>query len=450
MRRGDRVCFIVPSFKKKAVIRDYAGGLGFEANSGYILPPLGLMQLAACIENDFEVSLFDAQAAGYTANDLIGILKVNNIGLAIIELSVPTLSSDIDFARAIAGEGIRVFGKISTSRKDILARVLEGKAVSGCIVGECEDNLSDIILGTSRVGTACLEEGEVKLYPKPFIYNLNSLPFPKRDLVSSNCYSYPKLGQCTTVLSSRGCPYLCRYYCPYPLSQGENWRSRTAENVVSELSGIKKMGIDRVLFRDPVYTLSIDRVKAICEGMIRNNLDLRWWCETRATCLTDSLIEIMAKSGCIGINMGVESGDERLRLDTLKSGVRNSDLYRISLTGRKHGIKICFLLMIGFPGETKTSILRTAKLLRRCRPFGIGISFLVNHPGTQLDIDARENKWIIQDDYHLTDGSEPVMEAGSLSALEMRQGKDFLDKLFESIKQKNQEEEYMIYVNRPF
>lgn len=430
---GTNVCFLTPPSPGKTVIRDYAGGLGFEADSGYILPPLDNLQLAACIQNTFSVSLIDAQAEDLSSERLNAKLAEMLVDLVICELSIPTLSNDILCATQIAQQDIIVVGKVHTQEPSILKKILADTPISSCLTGECEDNLSGILLGRDFRGTARIKDGELMLVPKPFIDDLDALPFPRRDLCIGYHYSYPKLGECTTLQSSRGCPYPCRYYCPYPLTQGRTWRHRSSGSILKELMGIRDLGIKRVLFRDPVFSFDSGRVEEICAAILEHGLDIEWWCETRADLLPNSLLGLMASAGCKGINVGVESGDPALRFARLKRGVSDNVLFRVSAKTKEVGIKLSFLLMIGFPGETRKSVLGTASLLRRCRPDSIGVGFPVHHPGTQLEKDAIANDWIIRSDYQQTDGSVPVLAGPSLSPAEMIVGRDLLMRLFEAI-----------------
>lgn len=437
IKSGEKVCFITPPAGDKSVIRDYAGGLGFEANSGYILPPLDNLQLAACIQNTFRVSVIDAQAEKINIRQLILKLKKKEIKLVIFEISVPTLKSDVYIAEQIAKNDIFVIGRVHTKETSILNSILSEGYIGFCLTGECDDNLGRILLGQEKSGTAWFENNKVKIYPKSFVQDLDSLPFPLRDLVLKNPYYYPKLGECTTLLSSRGCPYSCKYYCPYPLTQGEKWRPRSSSSVIDELRDIRDLGIHRVLFRDAVFTLDKNRVEKICQGMRKYNLKIEWWCETRADLLPDDLLELMAESGCKGINVGVESGDPKLRFAKLKRGVSDDILFRVSQKTLALNIKLSFLLMVGFPGETRKSVLRTARLIQRCRPYGIGINFPVQHPGTKLEKDSSHFNWILKEDYQLTDGSIPVIVGPGLSQVEMLKGRNILLSFFEAIKCKN-------------
>ncbi len=450
IRKGDHVCFVTPPANGKYIIRDYAGGLGFEAtyekDFSYILPPLDFLQLASCISDQFEVSLVDAQAKDLSLEKLIG--KITNVkaNLAIVELALPTLSSDIQCARSIKEKGIPVIGKIHTQEKEILKTVLSSGVFELCIVAEVEDNLIDILLGNDQSGTAFLENNEVIIKEKDFVFPLDNLPFPARELVGLKDYYYPKLGHTTTILASRGCPYSCRYYCPYPLVQGKKWRPKTSAYVLAEIQRAISMGHRKILFRDPIFSLDQNRAMDISRGISAFPQDISWWCETRADRLTENLIQKMALSGCKGINVGVESGDPKLRFSKLKQGVSDEILINVSNWCRKVNIHLAFLLMVGFPGENRKSIVFTADLLRKCRPGSIGISFPVCYPGTQMHKEAVENHWDIERNHEMSDGQMPVFQSYGLKKHEMIEAKKMLLALFDAIQAMAPEKEEEIFI----
>ena len=431
------VCFIVPPASGKYAIRDYAGGLGFESTqnkeNSYVLPPLDLLQLAACIKTNFKILLFDAQAEDVSEYEVLGRVQHYNIDLAIVEISLPTLSADIEFGRKLVSLGITTIAKIYTHDISILEKILVETGFSLCLVAEVYDNLSDILLGKDVRGTASYVDGAIFINQKTEVVDLETLPFPERQLVKKQRYYYPKLGECTTILSSKGCPYTCSYYCPYPLVQGKQWRAKSVNYVMAEIREAISLGHTRFLFRDPVFSLNKKRALDIAYAISELDVKIEWWCETRADRLSRDLLQMMASSGCKGVNIGVESGDAELRFTKLKRGVADAVLLDISQWSQEFNISIAFLLMVGFPGETRKSIFATANLLTLCRPQSIGINFPVPYWGTQMYKDAVENNWIISLDYDHFDGSKPVLQTESLDRFEMQTAKAYLIRLFDSI-----------------
>lgn len=429
-----RVVFAVAPMRGSTVVRDYAGGLGFEADSGYLLPPLDLLQLAAAVERDgrYAPLVIDGPAAKLDLAAFVAAVLAVDPAVVVLSGSLPTIESDQEAARAIAGAGVRVFMRLHGTDERVLASVLDG-SVERCVVGECDDNIADVLAGSDARGTAARLDGVVVVTPKPLIEDLDALPIPARHLVNSDAYQFPKFGRCTTVSTSRGCPFACAYYCPYPLTQGPRWRGRTVSNVLREIDSISRLGLDRILFRDPVFTYDIERTRLLCDGLCRRSERMRWWCETRADHLPPDLVERMASAGCEGINVGVESGDARLRERLLKSGVSDDLLAQRVEEARRVGIKIAFLLMLGFPGETRESVVATARLLSRCRPFSIGLVFPVHHPGTRLERVARRRGWVQSDNLAHANGAIPVLATPALPPDAMLAGRDLVLDHFRAI-----------------
>lgn len=439
LKTGDKIGFLVPP-AAKTIIRDYAGGIGFEKTpaekDAYFLPPLDLAQLAACLQPEFQTFIIDAEAEKRTFSELVELLAEHGAQALVIKVSFPTFSSDIAFIRAIWHLAPVIVPKIETLDTGVLSRLLKGTGTDFCLIAECESNLGEILKGNDIRGTAYLSQEKVMTGQGYLpVGDLDSLPFPDRRLLRQDVYLYPKLGVCTTMLTSRGCPYPCAYYCPYPLTQGKMWRAKSAEKVVEEIEAILKLGIKKILFRDAVFTFDVGRVHRICDLIIARGLNFDWWCETRADKLPGELIAKMASAGCAGINVGVESGDPQLRYARLKRGVSDELLRSVCEDAKKEGVKIAFLLMVGFPGETRMSILKTAELLITCQPYDIGINYPVNYPGTKLNDDALKNGWaekeLAIDDM---DGSQPVISTPGLGAGEMIYAKQLLETLFDSLK----------------
>ena len=143
------------------------------------------------------------------------------------------------------------------------------------------------------------------------VEDLDCLPFPNWSHIQSwkDRYGFVRVnrGRFLPMLSSRGCPMSCRYYCTYPLVQGSNFRARSPENVVDEVTYLQQeFGMTTVLFRDPIFSLDMDRIEAICNLTLKKGLKFSWLCETHPRLLTTDLIELMAKAGCVAIKFGIE------------------------------------------------------------------------------------------------------------------------------------------------
>jgi radical SAM superfamily enzyme YgiQ (UPF0313 family) len=416
---NNTVCFIVPPPAAEAVVRDYAAGLGFERTSGYVLPPLDLFQLAAIAAAEWNTAFFDFSFGSSSIGEHIDCVLRCNPTAIVIQASLPTITADIHFARSFRSRGIRVLTRLPSATiqvANLLDVVCDGDE---WLLGECEDAFLQILRNGHGPGL-CRGTASIELPVR--VSNLDQLPFPDRELGRRYPYRYPRLGPCTTVLTSRGCPFSCKYYCPYPLVQGDRWRARSVQNVLAELKAIWESSLaERILFRDAVFTLDQGRIIQICAEMSAQNLDFHWWCETRADLLERDTIDAMSKAGCKGVNIGVETGDESLRLKTLKTQVTDFTIKRVCRHARNSDIKVSFLMMLGWPGETRESLCATAELIATCRPCSVGITFPTAYPGTRFHADV-EKQHAIRAQEVPTGGELPQIHSPTLTAAEMIEG----------------------------
>jgi len=254
------------------------------------------------------------------------------------------------------------------------------------------------------------------------VENLNLLPLPARDLLCNNAYRYPLLGSnCTTMQTSRGCPFACAYYCPYPLVQGKKWRSMSPERVFREITDVvKKYRIKNILFRDATFTFNRERTIKICRKIISSKFKINWWCETRVNCLDEKLITLMKQAGCKGINIGVETGDSEVMKNQGKPGVNIEQLEKLKIQADKLAMKLHFLLLIGLPQETRNSLFLTFKLVKRLNPTSLGVTVVTPYPGTELYEEASKKGWIESRDWSKYSGGLPAMHTSNLSSLEIK------------------------------
>lgn len=408
----------------KNITRDMAAGFGFDASSQTKLPPLDLALLAAGLrKNRNEVLIIDPNAENLSPQEIIVKVLKFNPEVIIVSLSLPLLASDSQFTLDLKDKvGATIIVKTSICFKPILKEILIRSRADFCLFGEAELEINEIIKGKLKKGTACLKNGSLLVYPGGRIKNLDLLPLPARDLLNNRVYKYPLLGSnCTTIQTSRGCPFPCAYYCPYPLIQGNKWRAMSAARVYKELSDIvRNHRIDKVLFRDATFTLDKKRTMSICQKIIANKLRFSWWCETRVNCLDQELLEIMREAGCGGINIGVETGSSTVMEKQGKPGVNINQLVNLKKMADKIGIKLHFLIIIGLPQETRRSLYSTFKLVKELKTYSLGVTVITPYPGTELYADAQKEGWVETQDWSKYSGNLPVMHTDNFFSWEMK------------------------------
>lgn len=431
-----KIILLNTPLKEMKITRDMAGGLGFDATKATLLPPLDLAILAATLKKEkHQVKIIDSEVDSFSFNEAIEKILRWKPDVVIASVSLPSLKTDSAFLKKLRKvcPG-KIIAKTSITLKPILEEILRQSEADICLFGEADLEIGKIIKGRFKKGTAFLENGELKIYPPLLVENLNLLPLPARDLLKNKAYRYPLLGDnCTIMQTSRGCPFPCAYYCPYPLVQGKSWRPMSPTRVYKELVDIvQRHKIKNVLFRDATFTLDRERTVEICQKIIQGKLKFSWWCETRVNCLDEELLKIMKKAGCQGINIGVETGDAQVMKIQGKPGVSLKQLIEIKNAADKVGIKLHFLLLIGLPKETRRSLYHTFELIKKFKPYSLGVTVVTSYPGTPLWEEAKKRGWIETENWSAYSGNLSTMHTDNLKSWEIKfwqkliQGESFL------------------------
>ncbi|MFW9802317.1 MAG: B12-binding domain-containing radical SAM protein [Candidatus Thorarchaeota archaeon] len=227
--------------------------------------------------------------------------------------------------------------------------------------------------------------------PRPLEQDLDSIPFPSRDMFPHNAYKkhWEKYHgySATSQITTRGCPYLCDF-CSNPVF-GRTYRERSARNVVEEMREIEQLGYDRVFFTDDCFTQNPKRVEQICEILIEESLDLQWMCLSRADTLGRDLARRMEKAGCARIFFGIESGNERM-LQVMNKRINLDEVKRAIAAASEVGIETGGFFILGYPGETNSSLLQTLKFSSRLPLDYLSYSFPYPIVGTGLYTKVRD------------------------------------------------------------
>jgi magnesium-protoporphyrin IX monomethyl ester (oxidative) cyclase len=143
--------------------------------------------------------------------------------------------------------------------------------------------------------------------------------------------------------------------------------------------------VRHVVFRDPIFTTRKDRVHAICDGILREGLDLEWQCETAVKVLDRPLLERMAAAGCRHISLGVESGNAEIQRKHCGGKLLDHEqAVQVFRDCRAVGIETRAFCMIGFPEETPAMVEETLRLVERCDPDQVQFCAVTAYPGTPL------------------------------------------------------------------
>ena len=368
------------------------------ALSAMPVPPLGLLYVAgALLAAGRTVAVVDAEAEGLS--DAAFVDRVRELRPAVVGLSGmtpmrPDIAKTIALCRPLAPR--LVLGGVHATRfHDTVLDEFPG--LDAAIVGEGEE-VAVALLDWWSGGMAGDPPPGVVVRDAPFREapvpsRLDDMAWPARHLVPHERYRYPfqTARGFTTLISSRGCPFRCTF-CDKTVS-GSGWRARSAGDVVDELQEIKeRYGLGYVCIFDDNFTLQRKRVVAICEEILRRNLQIDWKCEARVDGIDEALARLMARAGCRTVAFGVESGNQQ-SLDFLKKDQELPRMHRAIAACRAAGIETVAYVLVGIPGETPASSLNTLRFAKEADLDFIQFSTLSPFPGTELYDQAMREGW---------------------------------------------------------
>ncbi|MFQ5672438.1 MAG: B12-binding domain-containing radical SAM protein [Nitrospinales bacterium] len=232
---------------------------------------------------------------------------------------------------------------------------------------------------------------------RPLEQNLDDLPFPDRDLFDTQLY-IDRSGT-IDIISGRGCPYQCSY-CVEPTYQqifkgkGRFVRYRGVDNVLDEVADLqRRFKFSRINFVDDVFTIDIRWLREF-SAKYKKYFKIPYTCNARIEALREESFQLLKDSGCFSLEMGIESGSERIRERVLERKMTNRKIIEAFDLARKYGLRTMSFNIIGIPHETKWDIRETIRLNRRLRPSSVQVSLFQPYPGTALHKLCEENGWL--------------------------------------------------------
>lgn len=392
-KKDPKIVFISPPLSDE----EQASALKGIAN---VVMPLGIGYIASnLIKNNFKnVKIIDCRALKITEKKLIDILKKDNFEI----ICFTTTILDINRVNRLTKELKKIFpnslfvigGPQMTSNPKL---TMEKGIFDIGVYNEAEFSFVEIVKEYMKDHPDYKnikgiyfrkEDGTIEFTGlRPFLENLDELPFPARELYPSlEVYrpvpaSYKELPS-ATIVTSRGCPYKC-IYCDHGAT-GNRFRAMSPKRVVDEIKEImKKYGAKDIRFFDDIFTLNRQRVHEICDEILKRKLKFSWSCMTRTDCVDRNLLFKMKKAGCWQIQYGLESGSQKI-LDIMKKGLTLKKSRDAVIWAHEAGINVRGFFVVGMPGETKETIQETVDFAKSL-PIDIANFYVVTlYPGSEL------------------------------------------------------------------
>ncbi len=357
-------------------------------------PPLGILYVAAYARENtrHEIGVIDAvvEELDYPALKMRLLRESPDVvGITATTFTLVDACETAKLVKEINGDILVVMGgphpyiypdeTINLPGVDFLVLGEGEKAFSALL-----DNLDDPAALREIKGLVFRDRGEIiNTGNPPLVEDLDSLPFPARDLTPFRKYYslIAKTRPVTTMITSRGCPFRC-LFCDRP-HLGKRFRPRSAKNVVDEMEQCVGLGILEFLIYDDTFTVNKQRVFDICREIKERGLKIGWDVRARVDTITPEMLKAMKDSGCERIHYGVEAGTPEV-IETLRKGITIEQVRRVFKQTKEAGIAILAYFMIGSPGETKAQIEESLRLAQELSPDYLHLAITTPFPETDL------------------------------------------------------------------
>jgi radical SAM superfamily enzyme YgiQ (UPF0313 family) len=339
---------------------------------------------------------------GYFDSDETIVQDAATSDIVAFSCTSPVFARAVRLARAvkeIRPEVRTVFGGFHPSA--VPEDCLEQEGVDQVVVGEGEEAFFRIVSGEN----ASIVRGERLL-------SLDEIT-PDRELIQNQrtidlCEKIAGM-RITSFQSARVCPFRCAF-CSERIVTGvfnrktNPIRERDARHLLDEIDWTaRKYRLDYFKFSDATWNTSVEsnrKVTAFCEEKIRRNLRLPWEANVHAAFVTKEMLKIMKTAGCRMINVGCESGSQKILNDMHKS-VTVEKIREVFRWAREIGLERRAFFLIGMPNETREDVLLTEKLIEELDPEVFGLTILCPYPGSDLydPQKMRGYDWSLTDEY---------------------------------------------------
>jgi anaerobic magnesium-protoporphyrin IX monomethyl ester cyclase len=330
--------------------------------------PMGLASLAANLpqEDARTVAIVDGATFPTEADCAAHILRAKPrvVGLSFLTLYAEWALALTRALRAARPKLVVVHGGAHPSAMPDESLASGADVV---VIGEGEQAFAEILArvrrrqgfdGVRGVRFRAPSGQAVSTPPRPLIQDLGQLRPPRWDLLDLTAPRYHSdihaiRGPALPIMASRGCPHDCTF-CAAPFLWRRRVRYRPLASVMAEIDdGVSRLGFRAFHFYDDSLLVNARYLRALCERIIETKPDLRWCClaHVRDVNRNAALLPLMRRAGCLLVELGIESLDERV-LAAVKKRQTKAEIFRAIDNLQGAGIQALYLTMAFNEGET--------------------------------------------------------------------------------------------------
>jgi len=349
----------------------------WEMMGDVVAPPLGLAQLAGCLEAaDIPVEILDANALGIGWDGLGPAIARTNpdlIGITVYTPWVPDVARAVRVARQAAPEAVIALGgpHVTFTAEETLETMPEVDVVARGEGDQIIVELARTLEGGNRLervpGISFRRDGQVVETPVAPPLDPTTLPMPAFHLMPMERYYFASLGgPFATVIASRGCPFRCTFCSEWPF-WGGGWRPHYPEQVVEQIDLlVNRYGRQNIWFGDDCFNVNGEHMAAICEGILQRGIDVNWYYQGRADLVVKykDLLPLLRRSGNRMVQIGIEASNDEQRAE-LNKQLRTETAEETVRLLRQNDIVCQAMLIVGLPGDTPRTFEEKVRLVNR-------------------------------------------------------------------------------------
>jgi anaerobic magnesium-protoporphyrin IX monomethyl ester cyclase len=398
--------------------------------------PLGLLYLASVLkQNNYSVAMFDGTfEADYDCFEQAMIeYKPKIVGLTAL---ITTRNNALKLAEIGKKHGAYVIfgGPDPTGKPEAYLRHVDehGQRVVDLIVWDEGEvtiiELMDHLTGRNTAtplsqiqGLRYLNEHDelVSTLRRPAIDDMDSIPFPDRELIDVEAYRHHWTAAhgywSLSMINTRGCPYSCTW-CQKGIF-GRSYRSRSAANAAEEMALLKELyNPDQIRVVDDITGVDRKWVFEWRDEVVKRNASIPFECLSRVNLVDVPMLNALKDIGVRKIYFGAESGSQKV-LNAMKKGSKVEQIYRAVEACRQTGVSTYFFMMVGYPGEEMEDLQLSVKMLTETQPDTFSTTIAYPLPGTEFYQQVRDRIMHDGDDWAFTAENKLLFQRGKYNTV---------------------------------
>ncbi len=366
------------------------------------LNPAILCLLGKMVEDDVDVTIIDAQFYDMSLSEFaekIAEIQPDYVGISMLTSEYSSiLHTAAEAVKKIKKDTVVIAGGVHVTIE--FENVISDLNIDYAVRGEGEYVLRDLIkflIGAGdfpKEGLVYREDDRISVQSHALIHDLSLLPMPDYGLVRMEDYVVvgarygplrpPEFPFVRTVIT-RGCPVGCSF-CQVEAISGKSVRSPKPEQVIEELAYLKeKFGLKSFLIDDDNMVIKKKFFKELLRQLIDSKLNLKFIIAAFAIfALDDEMLDLLKEAGCIGINVAIESGNQRVMNDIVLKPLQLDLVPPLIEKVKNMGLFVLANFIIGYPGETWNEIRETVKFAEQCGADYVKLFIAVPLKGTKM------------------------------------------------------------------